>query len=114
MQATSAEKPRIISSGRFEFSTVVNWRLRYRQLGARSVTVLKRLVTISVPVLNEADNIEPLMARLRAVAETHHAYDFEFLFTDNASTDATFERLPNQARADNSARVIRVTPNFRL
>ncbi|HZR76016.1 glycosyltransferase family 2 protein [Bradyrhizobium sp.] len=76
------------------------------------MTVLKRLVTISVPVLNEADNIKPLMERLRAVAETHHHYDFEFLFTDNASTDATFERLAGEARADNRIRVIRFTRNF--
>ncbi len=76
------------------------------------MTVLKRLVTISVPVLNEADNIEPLMQRLRAVAETHQRYDFEFLFTDNASTDATFERLAGEARADSRIRVIRFTRNF--
>ena len=76
------------------------------------MTVLKRLVTISVPVLNEAENIEPLMERLRAVADTHHRYDFEFLFTDNASTDATFERLAVQARADSRIRVIRFTRNF--
>ena len=76
------------------------------------MTVLKRLVTISVPVLNEADNIEPLMKRLRAVAEIHHRYDFEFLFTDNASSDATFERLAIEARRDNRVRVIRFTRNF--
>jgi polyisoprenyl-phosphate glycosyltransferase len=76
------------------------------------VTVSKRLVTISVPVLNEADNIQPLLARLRGVAETHRQYDFEFLFTDNASTDATFERLADEARVDNRVRVIRFTRNF--
>lgn len=73
---------------------------------------LKRLITISVPVLNEADNIRPLMQRLRAVADTHHRYDFEFLFTDNASTDATFERLADESRADNRVRVLRFTRNF--
>jgi dolichol-phosphate mannosyltransferase len=73
---------------------------------------LKRLVTVSIPVLNEADNIEPLLQRLRAVADTHHRYDFEFLFTDNASTDATFERLAKEARADSRVRVIRFTRNF--
>ena len=52
------------------------------------------------------------MERLRAVADTHQRYDFEFLFTDNASTDATFERLASEARADNRVRVIRFTRNF--
>jgi dolichol-phosphate mannosyltransferase len=85
---------------------------RYQISSARSVIVVKRLVTISVPVLNEADNIEPLMERLRGVAAAHQHYDFEFLFTDNASTDATFERLAEQARADNRVRVVRFTRNF--
>jgi dolichol-phosphate mannosyltransferase len=73
---------------------------------------LKRLVTISVPVLNEADNIKPLMACLRAVADTHRQYDFEFLFTDNASTDTTFVRLAEEAQLDTRVRVIRFTRNF--
>jgi len=78
----------------------------------RSVIDLKRLVTISIPVLNEADNIKPLLERLRAVAGSHPRYDFEFLFTDNASTDATFERLADEARSDDRIRVIRFTRNF--
>jgi glycosyltransferase involved in cell wall biosynthesis len=76
------------------------------------VTVLKRLITVSVPVLNEAANIGPLMERLRALADTHQRYDFEFLFTDNASTDATFERLADEARQDDRIRVLRFTRNF--
>jgi glycosyltransferase involved in cell wall biosynthesis len=77
-----------------------------------NVTIPKRLVTVSVPVLNEGDNIEPLMERLRSVADAHRRYDFEFLFTDNASTDTTFERLAKEARADSRVRVIRFTRNF--
>jgi dolichol-phosphate mannosyltransferase len=76
------------------------------------VTHLNRLVTISIPVLNEADNITPLLERLRAVASSHPGYDFEFLFTDNASTDATFERLADEARSDHRIRVLRFTRNF--
>jgi polyisoprenyl-phosphate glycosyltransferase len=72
----------------------------------------KRLVTISVPVLNEADNIKPLLERLRAVADLNSRYEFEFLFTDNASTDATFERLAEEAIRDSRIRVLRFTRNF--
>jgi polyisoprenyl-phosphate glycosyltransferase len=80
--------------------------------GERSVAGFKRLVTISIPVLNEADNVKPLLERLRAVAGSYPRYDFEFLFTDNASTDATFERLAEEARSDDRIRVIRFTRNF--
>jgi hypothetical protein len=67
------------------------------------VTDSKQL-TISVPVLNEADNIKPLWERLRAVADSLPRYDFEFLFTDNASTDATFERLADDLAAHRRVR----------
>jgi dolichol-phosphate mannosyltransferase len=87
-------------------------QLEAQRLGERSVTNLKRLVTISIPVLNEADNVKPLLERLRAVAASHSRYDFEFLFTDNASTDATFERLAEEARSDDRIRVLRFTRNF--
>jgi cellulose synthase/poly-beta-1,6-N-acetylglucosamine synthase-like glycosyltransferase len=87
-------------------------RVESQRLGERSVTHLKRLVTISIPVLNEADNVKPLLERLRAVAASHSRYDFEFLFTDNASTDATFERLADEARGDDRIRVLRFTRNF--
>lgn len=76
------------------------------------MTLSKRLVTISVPVLNEADNIKPLLERLRAVADCNSRYEFEFLFTDNASTDATFERLAEEAMRDSRIRVLRFTRNF--
>src|SRR6202021_4007239 len=49
---------------------------------------------------------------LRAGAASHSRYDFEFLFTDNASTDATFERLADEARGDDRIRVLRFTRNF--
>jgi polyisoprenyl-phosphate glycosyltransferase len=87
-------------------------RVEPQRLGERRVTHLKRLVTISIPVLNEADNVKPLLERLRAVAGSYPRYDFEFLFTDNASTDATFERLADEARGDDRIRVIRFTRNF--
>src|SRR5271155_1779549 len=88
-------------------------RVEPQRLGERRVTHLKRLVTISIPVLNEADNVKPLLERLRAVAGSYPRYDFEFLFTDNASTDATFERLADEARSDNRILAVRVTRNFR-
>jgi hypothetical protein len=36
-------------------------RVESQRLGERSVTNLKRLVTISIPVLNEAENVKPLL-----------------------------------------------------
>ncbi|MBT4489601.1 MAG: glycosyltransferase family 2 protein [Rhodospirillaceae bacterium] len=70
------------------------------------------LITISIPILNEAENISRLITRLDAMARGENAYDFEFLFTDNASTDNSFELLTELAQTDTRIRVIRFSRNF--
>ena len=72
----------------------------------------KKLITLSIPVYNEEDNIASLLKRLKTFTETEPAYDFEFLFTDNASEDRTYERLVEEAKVDPRVRVIRFSRNF--
>lgn len=73
----------------------------------------RRLVTICVPVFNEAENVGPLHARLAPVLEKlGDRYEFELLFTDNHSDDETFERLAALALRDRRVRVIRFSRNF--
>jgi len=72
----------------------------------------RKLITISVPVYNEQDNIASLMKRLKAFSATQAGFDFEFLFTDNASEDATYERLAEEAKSDPRVRVVRFSRNF--
>jgi dolichol-phosphate mannosyltransferase len=53
------------------------------------------------------------MGRLRELAEQHVArYDFEFLFTDDASTDSSYELLAQEAKNDHRIRVLRLSRNF--
>ncbi len=72
----------------------------------------RKLITISIPVLNEEGNIDSLLKRLDAVASHNTQYDFEFLFTDNASTDQTFVRLAERAAKDSRIRGLRFSRNF--
>lgn len=72
----------------------------------------RRLVSICVPVFNEEENVPLVIRRLRQLADQHPRYDFEFLFTDNASTDRTFERLAEAALQDPRVRVLRFSRNF--
>lgn len=73
----------------------------------------KTLISICIPVFNEADNIDRLLGRLREVtASLEASYEFEFLFTDNASVDDTFARLAEAAKADPRIRVLRFARNF--
>jgi glycosyltransferase involved in cell wall biosynthesis len=70
------------------------------------------LITISIPVLNEEDNVDRLIARLQAVAAANPDYEFEFLVTDNASDDNTFAKLAELATTENRLRVLRFSRNF--
>src|SRR5947209_3249612 len=72
----------------------------------------RTLITISIPVLNEEDNIAPLLARLDDVSRNNPQYGFEFLFTDNASTDNTFAKLAEAAADDSRIRVLRFSRNY--
>ncbi|MBP9694157.1 MAG: glycosyltransferase family 2 protein [Alphaproteobacteria bacterium] len=71
------------------------------------------LISISIPVLNEADNIEQLYARLVAVSETmKDRCDLEFVFSDNHSDDDTWSLLRNLAAKDSRVKAIRFSKNF--
>jgi glycosyltransferase involved in cell wall biosynthesis len=72
----------------------------------------RTLITISIPVYNEADNIDRLYAALHELSEAEANYDFEFLFTDNASKDDTFQRLEELAKRDPRIRILRLSRNF--
>ncbi|MGO4389120.1 glycosyltransferase family 2 protein [Microvirga sp. 2YAF29] len=71
------------------------------------------LISICVPVYNEELNIEPFHQRVSSVIDgLADRYRFEILFTDNHSTDTTFERLAELSRRDHRVRVIRFSRNF--
>lgn len=74
--------------------------------------VARRLLSIAIPVYNEGPNVAPLLSRLRDVLDQLPNYDYEIVFTDNASTDDTFERLASAAREDPRIRVLRFSRNF--
>lgn len=71
------------------------------------------LVSVIVPVLDEVDNVEHLYIRLAAMAhEVSNEFAFEFLFTDNHSTDGTFEALSTLAADDSRIRILRFSKDF--
>jgi dolichol-phosphate mannosyltransferase len=70
-------------------------------------------LSICVPVYNEEDNVVPFYERtLQVMNSLKDKYDFEILFTDNHSTDTTFERLAELSNRDHRVRVIRFSRNF--
>lgn len=70
------------------------------------------LISIAIPVLNEADNIDALYDRLRGLGVIMAGRCvLEFIFTDNHSSDATWERLAELSVRDPRVRAIRFSKN---
>ena len=67
---------------------------------------------MSIPGLNEEGNIDSLYQRLCAVAEDMRDHcELEFVFSDNRSTDKTWELLTKLAQRDPRVRAIRFSKN---
>ncbi len=73
----------------------------------------RSLISILVPVFNEEENLPILFKRVSAVTgQLADRYDFEFVFTDNHSTDGSFTVLEKLAAGDRRIRVFRFSKNF--
>src|ERR1700676_1502758 len=72
-----------------------------------------QLISIIVPVFNEEANIERLYEAVNLALEPiADRYEWEFIFTDNCSTDDTFSRIERVAKRDRRVRAYRLTRNF--
>ena len=74
----------------------------------------KPLISIIIPVYNEEENIRPVYDAVNAVFARHlsQRYEWEFVFTDNRSTDGSFARLAELAGNDPRVGVLRFSRNF--
>lgn len=67
------------------------------------------LLSVVIPVLNERDVVDELYRRL---VTSLGSTPFELIFTDNASSDGTADRLEELAKGDSRVRVILLSRNF--
>lgn len=71
------------------------------------------LISIIVPVFNEEANIQPFYEAVTLEIDKLSAeFKFEFVFTDNHSTDATFSLLQGLAERDARVSAYRFSRNF--
>ncbi|MCD6303737.1 MAG: glycosyltransferase family 2 protein [Planctomycetes bacterium] len=68
-----------------------------------------RLVSVVVPACNEQDNVSPL---IDALAEALAGLEYEIIFVDDGSDDATFERIDQASRRDRRVVGISFSRNF--
>ena len=71
-----------------------------------------KLISVVVPILNERGNLESVCSRVEAVMRTHlEEYDYEILFTDNHSSDGSFEELLKLSKMRPQVRALRFSKN---
>lgn len=75
------------------------------------MTAKTRLVSILVPCFNEEAMVERAHAEIKRTFDALPDYQYELIFTDNHSTDRTFELLTSIAFKDAHVRVIRFARN---
>ena len=68
-------------------------------------------VSILVPSFNEEDNVERTYNTIVSVFDSLANYDYEIIFTDNHSSDRTFEILSGIAEHDSKVKVFRFSKN---
>lgn len=69
------------------------------------------LISICIPVFNEESNVDRAITRVTEVFARLPDYRYEIVFTDNHSTDNTFEILSAAALRDERIRVARFAAN---
>jgi dolichol-phosphate mannosyltransferase len=70
------------------------------------------LVSVVVPVYFNAPSLPELVRRLGIVARGLAPAEFEFVFVDDGSGDASFDVLAELGRSDRRVRVLRLSRNF--
>ena len=71
-----------------------------------------KLLSLVIPVFNESENIRHAYAAISAMAEGLPQFEWEFIFTDNHSTDGSDDILAQLAGEDARVRVARFSKNF--
>lgn len=72
---------------------------------------MRKKVTVYIPCYNEEDNVKPMAETLTQIMRSLD-YEYEILFRDNCSTDATEERLREVAAADKHIKVVLFNRNY--
>jgi glycosyltransferase involved in cell wall biosynthesis len=75
--------------------------------------MVRKLISFVVPVLNEQNNIKPLIKEIGAnIAYFENQYDYEVIFVDDGSCDDSLKEIVSQSSLSPNIRYISFTKNF--
>ena len=69
-------------------------------------------ISILIPAYNEEEVLEPLYHRLGKLANDNKSYDFEFIFSDDGSTDKTLGMIKEYSKIDERVGYVSLSRNF--
>ena len=69
-------------------------------------------ISILIPAYNEEKVLEPLYQRLGKLANDNKKYEFEFVFSDDGSTDHTLDIIKDYAKQDKRVKYVSLSRNF--
>ncbi len=69
-------------------------------------------ITVLIPAYNEEEVLDPLYARLDALANENKKYEWEFLFVNDGSRDKTLEMIKSYAEKDSRVSFVNLARNF--
>ena len=73
----------------------------------------RKLLSFIVPVFNEEGNIETCYNAIDSMmVSLSDRYDYELIFTDNHSTDGSFQEMRRIAQQDHRVKILRYSRNF--
>jgi len=73
----------------------------------------KKLISIITPMFNEEENVSHYFKSMKEIANSLSSkYNFEFVVTDNASTDATYKILQRISQEDGRFRIFSLSRNY--
>lgn len=76
------------------------------------ILIMMKKISILVPAFNEEDVLEHLYHRLGKLANDNKNYEFEFMFSDDGSTDRTLEMIRDFAEKDKRVKYVALSRNF--
>ena len=72
----------------------------------------REIISVVVPVMNEAESIEAFYERTSAMLRNMDASDYELIFVEDGSRDRTYDILSAFAAVDPRVRIIKFSRNF--
>ncbi len=73
----------------------------------------KKKISIVIPIYNESENIKLLYDEVeKSFASEQKKYDVEYVFTDNSSSDGSFDLIKKLAKEDKRIKAYRFSRNF--